>query len=292
MKLLIFGCNGQLGRCLIDQLHGTNYEVIAYGRDLVDIGDLVATKDLVTITKPYAVINASAYTAVDTAENDAEMANHINHIAVKNLAEICAKQGTILVHISTDYVFDGYAASPYMEDAQTHPLGVYGSTKLLGEQAITRVDCQHLIIRTAWLFSEYGNNFLKTMLRLGNERDELSIVGDQTGCPTYAQDLAKAIICALPVLKNGSRFSGLYHYCGNESCTWFDFATVIFGEAKCLGLKIPQVLFSIASSDFTTLAHRPKYSVLDNRKIKGTFGIDSSDWRASIPRVLQKIIKG
>jgi dTDP-4-dehydrorhamnose reductase len=292
MKVLIFGCNGQLGRCLIDQLHGTNYEVIAYGRDLVDIGDLVATKDLVTITKPYAVINASAYTAVDTAENDAEMANHINHIAVKNLAEICAKQGTILVHISTDYVFDGYAASPYMEDAQTHPLGVYGSTKLLGEQTITQVDCQHLIIRTAWLFSEYGNNFLKTMLRLGNERDELSIVGDQTGCPTYAQDLAKAIICALPVLKNDSSLSGLYHYCGNESCTWFDFATVIFGEAKCLGLKVPHALHSIASSDFTTLAHRPKYSVLDNCKIKGTFGIDSSDWRASIPRVLQKIIKG
>ena len=290
MKVLIFGCNGQLGRCLIDQLHGTNYEVIAYGRDLVDIGDLVATKDLVTITKPYAVINASAYNAVDTAEHDAEMANHINHIAVKNLAEICAKQGTILVHISTDYVFDGYAASPYMEDAQTHPLGVYGSTKLLGEQAITRVDCQHLIIRTAWLFSEYGNNFLKTMLRLGNERDELSIVGDQTGCPTYAQDLAKAIICALPVLKNDLSLSGLYHYCGNESCTWFDFATVIFGEAKCLGLKIPQALHSIASSDFTTLAHRPHYSVLDTHKIHEAFDVQSSDWRRSIPIILGKIV--
>ena len=289
MKVLILGCNGQLGQCLIDQLQGTNYEVIACGRDLADIGDLVTTKDLIANTKPYAVINASAYTAVDKAENDAEMANHINHIAVKNLAEICAEQDTILVHISTDYVFDGYASSPYTEEAKTNPLGVYGSTKLLGEQAIRRVGSQYLIIRTAWLFSEYGNNFLKTMLRLSNERDELSIVGDQTGCPTYAQDLAKTIICALPILKNDSSLSGLYHYCGNESCTWFDFAAAIFREAKHLGLKTPQALHSITSSDFATVAHRPNYSVLDSHKIHKAFGVQSSNWRRSIPIILGKI---
>jgi len=290
MKVIVLGRNGQLGRCLIDQLNSTNYEVILCGRDVIDIGDLSATTDLITMTKPYAVINASAYTAVDKAETDFEMANHINHIAVKNLAEICGKQGAILVHISTDYVFDGCAISPYMEDAQTHPLSVYGRTKLFGEQAISRVDCQHLIFRTAWLFSEYGNNFLKTMLSLAKKRDELSIVSDQTGCPTYAQHLAKAIVCALSMLKNDTSLYGLYNYCGDKSCSWFDFADEIFSEAKCLGLKTPKKVHSIASSDLMTIAKRPHYSVLDNHKIYKAFGIKGSDWKNSIPIVLGKIV--
>ena len=194
MKILVLGCKGQLGRCLNDQLKNTHHEVIYTSREQIDIANFEQTKNQILKNSPDIIINATAYTAVDKAEEDQKNAKLINHLAVKNIAHICNQQGCWLIHVSTDYVFDGKAKIPYKEVDETNPQGVYGETKLKGELAIRSSGCKHIIIRTAWVFSEYGNNFLKTMLRLGAERDELSIVGDQVGCPTYAQDIAKAIV--------------------------------------------------------------------------------------------------
>lgn len=186
MRVLVLGSKGQLGRCLSDQLDNTDFEIIQTSRVEIDVSDLAATKDKIFIINPSVVINATAYAAVDKAEDDQQAADLINHLAVANLASICNKLDCWLVHVSTDYVFDGMSLRPYQEDDQTNPQGVYGDTKLKGERAIQASGCKHLILRTAWVFSEYGNNFLKTMIRLGADRDELSIVGDQIGCPTYA----------------------------------------------------------------------------------------------------------
>ena len=227
MKILVLGCKGQLGRCLNDQLKSTDHQVIYSSRDQIDISDFKVTKSKILEHSPDLIINATAYTAVDRAEEDQETANLINHIAVKNIADICNQQDCWLIHVSTDYVFDGNSKIPYKEDDQTNPQGTYGETKLKGELAIQISGCKHIIIRTAWIFSEYRNNFLKTMLRLGAERNELSIVGDQIGCPTYAQDIARSIVEIVPQL-NSRKDNGIYHYCGDQPCSWYDFANAIF----------------------------------------------------------------
>ena len=195
----------------------------------------------------------------------------------------------MLIHISTDYVFDGEASAGYGEEAQTNPQGVYGKTKLLGEIAIQQSDCKHLIIRTAWVFSEYGNNFMKTMLRLGAERDELSIVGDQIGCPTYAQDLAKAIVAALPKVESNQWEYGVYHYCGDSACSWYEFAEEIFKQAKEFGFKVPNRINSITTADYPTPAKRPAYSVLDCSKTTTAFDTTASNWRQGIVDVLGRL---
>ena len=180
--------------------------------------------------------------------------------------------GCWLIHVSTDYVFDGNSKVPYKEDDQTNPQGVYGETKLKGELAIQASGCKHIIIRTAWVFSEYGNNFLKTMLRLGAERDELSIVGDQIGCPTYAQDIARSIVEIVPQLIS-LKDNGIYHYCGDRPCSWYDFAKAIFEASHTLGNKVPKLLHPIKTSEYPTKALRPIYSVLDCSKISHHFKI-------------------
>ena len=168
---------------------------------------------------PDVLINASAYTAVDKAEHDQVQAELVNHHAVENIANACKEIGCWFIHISTDYVFDGTSVSAYSEDDKPNPQGVYGHTKLSGELAIKSSGCSHVIIRTGWVYSEYGNNFFKTMLRLGAKRNEIDVVGDQVGCPTYAQDLARAVVCLIPALQNDPSLGGLYHYSGNEPCT-------------------------------------------------------------------------
>ena len=286
MRVLVLGCKGQLGRCLNDQLTNTEYEVTYTSRDQIDIADLEQSRIKITHIAPDVVINASAYTAVDKAEEDQVTAYLINHLAVDNLAAISLELGCWLIHISTDYVFDGNSASPYRELDKTNPQGVYGQTKLNGELAIQSSGCKHLIIRTAWVFSEYGNNFLKTMLRLGSVRDELNIVGDQIGCPTYAQDIAKTIITIVAQLKEESPVSGVFHYCGNQPCSWYDFARVIFEEASLAGFQTPNLIRSIKSSDYPTEAVRPGYSVLDCHKIRNTFGVNASDWKLGVKNVI------
>lgn len=288
MKVLVLGCKGQLGRCLNDQLINTNYEVTYTSRNQIDIADFEEVRIKITHEAPDVIINASAYTAVDKAENDKLTADLINHLAVENLANICFELGYLLIHISTDYVFDGKSKVPYLELDKANPQGVYGHTKLDGELAIQSSGCNYLIIRTAWVFSEYGDNFLKTMLRLGAERDELSIIGDQIGCPTYAQDIAKAIIIMMKQVKAKRSASGIYHYCGNQLCSWYEFARVIFEEARMSGLKTPDLINSIRTSDYPKAAVRPRYSALDCHKIKNTFGIKTSDWRLGVKNVVSK----
>lgn len=194
MRVLVLGSKGQLGRCLYDQLVETDYEVIYASRPNIDIGDLDALNEKLSSIKADIIINASAYTDVDKAESDQKAADLINHLAVASIADACKELNSWFIHVSTDYVFDGTANKPYREDDKTNPQGIYGESKFNGELAIKLSGCNHVIIRTAGVFSEYGNNFLKTMLRLGADCDELSIVGDQIGCPTYAQDIATAIV--------------------------------------------------------------------------------------------------
>ena len=286
MKVLVLGCKGQLGRCLKDQLININYEVTYTSRDQIDIANFEEARIKIAHVAPDVIINASAYTAVDKAESDKVTADLINHLAVDNLATICFELGYWLIHISTDYVFDGNSTVPYLELDKTNPQGVYGHTKLDGELAIQSSGCKYLIIRTAWVFSEYGNNFLKTMLRLGAVRDELSIVGDQIGCPTYAQDIAKAIITMMIQVKSKSSASGIFHYCGDQLCSWYDFAGVIFKEARISGLQTPGLIHSIRTSDYPTAAERPGYSALDCHKIINTFGVNTSDWKLGVKNVV------
>jgi dTDP-4-dehydrorhamnose reductase len=266
MRVLILGCKGQLGRCLTDQLMNTGYEVSYTSRDQIDIASFEETRIEITRIGPDVIINASAYTAVDKAEEDKVNADLINHLAVDNLAVICLELGCWLIHISTDY----------------------GHTKLNGELAIQSSGCEYLIIRTAWVFSEYGNNFLRTMLRLGAVRDELNIVGDQIGCPTYAQDLAKVIITMMAQLNKESSASGTFHYCGDQLCSWYDFARVIFEEARIFGFQTPDLIHSIQTSDYSTAAERPGYSALDCQKIRNTFNVNTSDWKLGVKNVIAK----
>lgn len=289
MKLLVLGTKGQLGRCLSDQLRSTEYEVVYTSRAEIDICDFVPVSQMIKTIAPDMVVNTIAYTEVDTAEAEPEKAGLVNHLAVAKIAEICADIGAVLIHISTDYVFDGKASAPYKEGDQTNPQGVYGKTKLLGDLAIHQSGCKYLIIRTSWVFSEYGNNFMKTMLRLGEERDELNIVADQIGCPTYGQDVAKAIVSVMSSLYINNMGSGVYHYCGDQPCSWFEFAEAIFGEATNAGFRAPAALKPITTAEYPRPASRPAYSVLDCSKTLNEFGISPSDWREGIKEVLSKM---
>jgi dTDP-4-dehydrorhamnose reductase len=288
MKILVLGSKGQLGQCLNDQLAITEHDVVYTSRGQIDIAEFEVTKAQILEISPDIVINATAYTTVDKAEEEHQAADRINHLAVASIAGICDQLDCWLIHVSTDYVFDGNSEVPYKEDNPTNPQGVYGDSKLKGEVAIEASGCKHLIIRTAWVYSEYGNNFLKTMMRLGADRDDLSIVGDQIGCPTYAQDIAKTIVSILSGLDlQGS--SGIYHYCGDESCSWYEFARAIFLEAEVHGLKTPSSVKSITTAEYPTPAIRPAYSVLDCTKIESVFDVTRSNWRDGIKIVIDRL---
>ncbi len=223
-------------------------------------------------------INCAAYTAVDKAETDAEKAYNVNVVGVKNLANACAENEATLISVSTDFVFDGNSNKPYLEKDFTNPIGVYGKTKLEGEQLISKLLVKHFIIRTSWLYSEYGNNFMKTMLRLGRERDELSVIGDQIGSPTYAVDLAKAIMTFIEIKETNY---GVYHFSNKGECSWYDFAKEIFAQSN-----IEIKLSKITTEDFPTAAKRPKYSVLNSSKIEKSLGIEIHFWKESLKQAI------
>ncbi|MBA0198312.1 MULTISPECIES: dTDP-4-dehydrorhamnose reductase [Pectobacterium] len=281
MKILLTGANGQLGRCFQDRLPA-EWEILATDTAELDITEIEYVEQTVKQFKPDAIVNAAAYTAVDKAESEPELAAKINVTGPENLAIVTSKQGIRLVHVSTDYVFDGNATEPYSEDSATNPLSVYGKTKLAGEQAVAKISSEAIIVRTAWVFSEYGNNFVKTMLRLGKERDTLSIVNDQRGCPTYAGDLAQAIISLLEKNVEG----GIYHYCGDEEVSWYEFSQAIFSVAvqKALLSKAP-TLTPITTAQYPTPAHRPAYSALAGEKIK-ELGIALSGWKSMLKKTI------
>jgi dTDP-4-dehydrorhamnose reductase len=247
---------------------------------------------------PDVVVNAAAYTAVDRAEDEENLADRVNHWALAVLGAWAARRGALVVHYSTDYVFDGAGTKPYCEDDPTAPLGVYGRTKLAGEDALRASGCDHLILRTAWVFAARGHNFLRTMLRLARERDELRIVDDQHGAPTTAGTIAKATAQALSLWLSWDEQSrdaalGTYHLCAGSHCSWFEFARAIVTSAKQAGLigRIPTVV-PIATADYPTRARRPAWSVLDTTKIRTTFGLNLPRWEQGLDAVIAELAEG
>lgn len=281
MKVLLTGAKGQLGRCFSDRCPA-GWDILATDSDALDITNLEQVRKIAVAYQPNFIVNAAAYTAVDKAEVEHDIAALINDIGPKNLATVAKEVGARLVHISTDYVFDGEATTPYIEDAPTNPLGVYGQTKLNGELAVSQVQSEALIIRTAWVFSEYGNNFVKTMLRLAQGRERLGIVADQRGCPTYAGDIASAVITLLQKEAPG----GIYHFCGDSEVAWNEFAEIIFSSALNQGVlaQIP-IVDGITTEQYPTPAKRPKYSVLNCEKIQNE-GVALSLWQEQLQFVI------
>jgi dTDP-4-dehydrorhamnose reductase len=286
MKILVLGSKGQLGCCLQDQFAYTKYEVIYASRNELDLSKLHDAKKYISKLNPDIIINASAYSDVDNAEKNIKEAYLINHIAVKNIAYICSEKDIWMIHISTDYVFDGTSNRPYKVNDKTSPRSVYGQSKLNGEISIVNSSCKFLIIRTAWLFSEYGKNFVKTMLRLNSTHTEISVVGDQIGSPTYTQDFARAIISTLKYLNEETK-SGIYHYSGNPECTWAEFAQHIFNEARQQNKinKLPKIKI-IDSSEYPTPVKRPSYSVLDTSLFESSFNYERQNWSDGIKQVI------
>lgn len=286
MKILITGCNGQVGHCLVTQLEG-KAEVLAVDKEQLDITDQAAVFSVVSEFVPDYIINAAAHTAVDKAEEEVDLSFAINRDGPMYLAEAAKSCGAVMLHISTDYVFDGTGEVPYQESDAVGPQGVYGQSKLAGEQAVAKACAEHLILRTAWVFGEHGNNFVKTMLRLGQDRDALSIVGDQIGGPTNAGDIASALITMIDYIeKEGAPQWGVYHFSGMPYASWYEFAVQIFAAAKNKSVlaETPN-LTSIPTSAYPTPAKRPANSRLDCEKIDQQFGIKPSDWQASLDNI-------
>lgn len=277
MVVTVTGSSGQLGQAL--QHIAVNYPDVEFhfvSSSELDITDKENVDAYFSEHRPYACINAAAYTAVDKAESEPEKAFAVNATGAGNVAEACKQNDVLLLHISTDFVFDGKKREPYTEDDIPNPQSVYGSSKLQGEKEIQAILNKYYIIRTSWVYSQFGHNFMKTMLRLGKERSSLSVVNDQTGTPTNAVDLANAI---LAIIKSGKTAYGIYNYSNEGKCTWYDFAKEIFGVTK-----INIDLQPIPTSAYPTPAKRPEYSVLDKSRIKTIFGIDINHWHLGIEK--------
>lgn len=293
MRVLLIGKNGQLGHDLFPVL-GALGEVTAVGRETLDLENPDAIRHLLQDIHPNIIVNAAAYTAVDRAESEPEKATSINGTAPTVMAEVAQKLQSALIHISTDYVFDGQKNTPYLEADPANPISVYGQSKLLGEQGIQQACDRHVILRTAWVYGTKGkNNFVKTMLRLGVEREELSVVMDQVGCPTWTGDLAQAIAqCGFQLHANNpnqASVTGIYHYTNSGVTSWYDFAVAIFEEATLLGFPVTiQQVVPISSAEYPTPTARPAYSVLSGKKISALLGSPAPHWRQSLRRMLKQ----
>ncbi len=283
-SILVIGTNGQLGSEIRElSTHYPQYTFTFADHSTLDLSNLCIFENYFEDKVFDAIINCAAYTAVDKAESDTELANTINHRAVSMMAKIAKKKDIPLIHISTDYVFDGKNHRPYIETDPTDPQGVYGRTKCDGENAILSVAPHNtVIIRTSWVYSSFGNNFVKTMLRLGKERDSLGVIFDQVGTPTYAHDLAKTILDIFPQIKN--TFPEIYHYSNEGAASWYDFAKAVFelSEVKC-------TVNPITTDQYPTPASRPHYSILNKSKIKSDFGISIPYWRDSLKVCLKTL---
>jgi dTDP-4-dehydrorhamnose reductase len=274
-NIVVFGASGQLGQCLKTAAQAEGLTHIYFpAENEADILNKEGLKRVFEAYKPAWCINCAAYTAVDKAEDDQDLARKINKTGPENLSLLCQEYNAVLIHTSTDFVFKGDIPAPLKENDIARPINVYGLTKLEGEQEVSRILEKYFILRTSWLYSEYGNNFVKTMLRLGTERDELKIIADQTGTPTYAMDLAA---CILNIIAAGSTAYGTYHYSNEGVASWYDFAKAIFDISQT-SVRV----FPINTSEYPTRALRPAYSVMDKTKIKQTFGIEIPYWRDSL----------
>ena len=281
-NIIVFGAAGQLGQCLKKVAEEKGISNIHFlPENEANILDTAAIDKTFAHYKPAYAINCAAYTAVDKAEDELDLARKINKTGAENLAIACKAHNTALVHISTDFVFKGNTPDPLVEEDIAEPISVYGLTKLEGEQDIVSILPEHFIIRTSWLYSEYGNNFVKTMLKLGAERDLLKIIGDQVGTPTYGIDLAG---CVLDIILSGQTEYGIYHYSNEGVTSWYDFAKGIF-DLSATEVKV----LPIRTSEYPTKATRPAYSVMDKTKIKHTFNIEIPYWRDSLAVCIQRL---
>ena len=287
-KILITGCNGQLGNEIRDIADKTPFSFTYTDVAELDITDINAIDSLFAATPFDYVVNCAAYTNVNKAESEEDIAYKINAVAPENLAKVCAKYNSTFIHVSTDYVFDGNACQPYSESDSVCPQSAYGRTKLAGENLALKACQNTIILRTSWLYSEYGNNFVKTMMRLGTEKDELSVVFDQVGTPTYAGDLAQTILSIIKKIENGDKETvpGIYHFSNEGVCSWYDFTKEILSLANITCNVRP-----IESKDFPSPAKRPFYSVLNKQKIKETYSIDVPYWKDSLALCIKNLQK-
>lgn len=283
-KLLITGANGQLGSALVQHPLASSFQLIPCTRDMLDLTHMESIHAALKQHRPDFVVNAAAYTAVDKAESEPDLAQASNHDAVKQLAIACREYSVPLLHVSTDYVFDGNSETSYSENDTAHPINVYGLSKWQGENAVRQEYDDHIILRVSAVFSEYGHNFLKTIQRLSQERTELKIVDDQISCPTYAGDIASAIFA---MVKNPHW--GTYHFCGDKAVSWYDFACFILDEQqKQYGNSMPKML-PIPSSEYPTPAKRPLNSILNCLKFKQTYPEIGADWQMGVINALCKM---
>jgi len=290
MNILITGAHGQVGRELTSQGNRPGLRMWPTDIDDLDITDETGVTAFIRQKQIALVANGAAYTAVDRAEKESALAWRINCDGPAVLARACASAGVPLVHISTDYVYDGLKTSPYNENDPVAPSGVYGKSKAAGDQAVQRCLPQHIILRTAWLYSAHGQNFVKTMLRLARERDTLQVVDDQFGCPTSAADLAQAVLAIARQIETGRVTAwGIYHYCGAGQTTWYKFAQTIFAMAAQYERLALKTLHPISSAEYPTAAQRPPYSVLDCTKIGQHFGIVPAPWQASLAQTIAQL---
>lgn len=293
MTILVVGAWGQLGSELLGQAAGNNVQAVGVDVDEIDITDADSAGRVIARIQPSVVVNAAAYTNVDKAESEPERAYAVNCDGPGNLAAICGNAGIPLVHISTDFVFDGRKSRPYTEDDPPGPLGVYGKSKADGEKAVQAHTSRFIIIRTSWLYSPHGHNFVKTMLRLGSEKREISVVADQQGSPTSAADFAEAVLRVVHRLgvSDDNRW-GVYHYCGRGVTSWHGFAQEIFDIARRHGLQAVPSVIPISTRQYPTPAQRPGYSVLDCHRITRTFGIEPRPWTESLEKVVAGLVTG
>lgn len=290
MRVLVTGAAGQVGhellRCVPD-----SFLVSGFDSSQLDITCIEQVQQTIDGVRPDLIINAAAYTAVDKTETDQERAWAVNHAGVANLAAAAAGLGIPVLHISTDYVFAGDASTPYLETDPTGPTGVYGASKLAGEQTLARLCEKHMVLRTSWVFAAHGNNFVKTMLRLAGERDSLSIVADQRGCPTSAASIAAALWQLAEQYRDNAVLPwGIYHFSGVPACSWFEFAEEIFTQACELGLLEKRPITNpITTAEYPTPARRPAWSVMDCSKLYNTLGIASANWKDDLHKVFSEL---
>lgn len=293
-RLLVFGAGGQVGTELLRHGPAHGFETIGLTRQSLDITNAAAIREAIRRSQPDGVINAAAYTAVDLAESEPELAHEINGQAPGLAGEACAAAAVPVFHLSTDYVFDGEMCRPYKEDDTIAPLSVYGRSKAEGEDRLRRAAERHIILRTAWVFSPYGRNFVKTMLRLASERETLSVVDDQYGSPTSAADIARTLLSLAARTLDQSRHGGqplwgTYHFCSVGSTTWHGFAQAIMKRAASYGTTVPLVQ-AIGTADYPTPARRPGNSALDCSLIQQRFGIEPRDWRLALDETMDELL--
>ncbi|MDB5137994.1 MAG: rfbD, partial [Mucilaginibacter sp.] len=281
-NIVVFGASGQLGQCLKTVAETKKIDAICFpGEKEANILDKDALRLIFDTYKPAWCINCAAYTAVDKAEDDIDLARSINKIGAENLSLLCAEYGSVLIQVSTDFIFKGDKPVPLTESDVAEPINIYGLTKLEGEEAVISILKKYYILRTSWLYSEYGNNFVKTMLKLGAERDELKIIADQVGTPTYAMDLAE---CILQIIFSDITAYGIYHYSNEGVASWYDFAKAIF-DISGTNVKV----LPISTSEYVTRAVRPAFSVMDKSRIKQTFNIKIPYWRDSLVMCISRL---